>query len=279
MECLQCHGEIEDSSRFCRWCGFMVADSSAGAHATPQSAPGPSENNNCGIDTAIVPLQQGTASAVPLGITAPPMHPVYPPSVTVQYAGRVELGAPIPSTEQVLWQGRQSFWFYVPKIAWSATWVVLWMYLASSMAQQLSRFDSIQSSDVQKILKAAEPVVASYSWVLNGFALLAFWGIVRSLLSYWNARFEVTTQRVRVRIGLLSQTITQIELFRLKDVALQASLWGRLCNYAHILLISSDRLMSHPILQGIPNGTVIIETIRLAAQQARSQSGVVSITE
>ena len=279
MECPQCHGEIEDSSRFCRWCGFMVADSSADAHPAAQSEPGPTEVDHGGIDTAIVPLQHGATLPVPLGITVQPRQPVHSPSVTVQYSGRVELGAPIPSAEQLLWQGRQSFWFYVPKIVWSALWAVLWIYLASSMGRLWSRFDGIQSSGVQEILQAMRPVVTSYSWILYGFALLAFWGIVRSLLSYWNARLEVTTQRVKLRIGLLSHTIIQIELFRLKDVALHASLWGRLCNYAHILLISSDRLMNNVTIQGIPNGTMILETIRLAAQHARSQSGVVSITE
>ena len=38
----------------------------------------------------------------------------------------------------------------------------------------------------------------------------------------------------------------------LKDVALQKSLWGRICNYGHLLLISSDRLMGETTLKGLP---------------------------
>jgi hypothetical protein len=89
----------------------------------------------------------------------------------------------------------------------------------------------------------------------------------------------IRTQRVRLRSGLLSQSVSQIELFRLKDVALQKSLWGRICNYGHLLLISSDRLMAEATLKGLPEAERQLEAIRFATQRARAQSGMVSITE
>ena len=128
-------------------------------------------------------------------------------------------------------------------------------------------------------LLTLEPAVGRCAWVFYGFAALALWGIVRSIVTYFNAFFVITTQRVRIRSGLLSQSFNQIELFRLKDVALQKSLWGRICNYGHVLLISTDRLMGEAILRGLPEAEKQLEAIRFAAQRARAQSGMVSITE
>lgn len=197
----------------------------------------------------------------------------------MRYSGRVEMGAPLPSMEEVLWEGRQSFWYYVPKIAWSVIWMVFWICISFSMGRLLARLENSSSAGLLEAARSLKPVVSNYAHYVCVLALFALWGVARSVLSYFNAYFIITTQRVKLRTGLLSQTLSQIELYRLKDLALRTSLWGRIFKYAHILLISSDRLMSQTMLYALPNGAPQLEMIRAAAQRARSESGIVNITE
>jgi hypothetical protein len=181
--------------------------------------------------------------------------------------------------EQVLWEGRRSFWYYVPKIAWSLIWMVFWIWIGSSLGPLLARLENSSFAGLPEAVRNLKPLVSNYGHYLCVLALFALWGAARSVLSYLNAYFIITTQRVKVRTGSLSRTLSQIELFRLKDLALRTSLWGRITGYSHILLISSDRLMSETMLYALPNGEPQLEMIRTAAQRARSESGIVNIAE
>jgi uncharacterized membrane protein YdbT with pleckstrin-like domain len=93
-----------------------------------------------------------------------------------------------------------------------------------------------------------------------------------------------TTQRFKVREGILSRDFLQAELYRIKDLFVVQTFWGRLFNYAHIQLVSTDRLIAErkgekPWWKGIPDGVRIAEEIRSVAQKARSQAGLMTIRE
>jgi hypothetical protein len=233
-----------------------------------------------GGGAAILPVKSASlAPPSPVAAALPHGPAIHMPVIALHSTGRLELGAPLPSAEEILWQGRQSFWFYVPSLARSFLWFLIWCYCASSAAKWFGWITAHETGDLRQNLLTLQTAIGRYGWVFYGFAALALWGIVRSILTYFNAFFVITTQRVRIRIGLLSQSFHQIELFRLKDVALQKSLWGRIFNYGHVLLISSDRLMGETRLRGLPEAERQLEAIRFAAQRARAQSGIVSITE
>jgi hypothetical protein len=279
FECPGCHQQIEVGSRFCRRCGFPVADHLAQAQRASHGASAGQAEGSVGNAALVPPQDASLASSPPTAMAVAEVQPAYQPAVAVHYSGRVEMGAPTPAGEEILWQGRQSPWFYVPTIVWSALWFTLWIYLASFAGRIVDWVEAHQVRGLHEILQALQPVAATYSWAFYFPATLALWGIARSILRYFNAHFLITTQRVKVRTGILSQTIMQIELFRLKDIALQKSLWGRICQYGHLLLISSDRLMGETSLRGVPQAETQLETIRHAAQQARAQSGIVNISE
>jgi hypothetical protein len=108
---------------------------------------------------------------------------------------------------------------------------------------------------------------------------LTFWGMIRRVLTYLNSYCVFTTQRIKIRFGILSHKFCQIELFRVKDIEVLQPLWGRLWNYAHVHLISSDSLSSDTTWIAMPDGVTFAEQIRSTAQTARSQTGITTIHE
>lgn len=57
-------------------------------------------------------------------------------------------------------------------------------------------------------------------------------------------RYELTTQRLRTRQGVLNKRVDEIELYRVRDFTVEQSLWQRLVRVGSVRLVTSDR--SHP---------------------------------
>jgi hypothetical protein len=279
LRCSQCSQPLETGARFCSRCGSLITDPQTQPCEAFQGAP-PGQGDTAGGRAAVFPAEAASlAQPLPAAVALAQGQSIYLPGIALYSTGRLELGAPVASAEETFWQGRRCFWFYVPSLARSLLWFLVWCYCASAAAKWFDWITAHGTGDLRRSLLTLEPAVEKYAWVFYVFAALAFVGIVRSIIEYFNTFIVITTQRVRIRSGLLSQSVSQIELFRLKDVALQKSLWGRICNYGHLLLISSDRLMGETTLKGLPAAEEQLEAIRFAAQRARAQSGMVSLTE
>ena len=115
---------------------------------------------------------------------------------------------------------------------------------------------------------AQEEVVwtASPSQVLN-FPVyvvcgLLFWLVIPVFIAVWkwlvlrNTRYELTTERLRIRQGVLNKELDELELYRVRDYRLEQPFWLRLFSLGNITLRSSDT--SHPVvvLRAIRNGLV-----------------------
>jgi uncharacterized membrane protein YdbT with pleckstrin-like domain len=87
-------------------------------------------------------------------------------------------------------------------------------------------------------------------------------------------RFELTTQRLRVTEGVFNQTIDEIELYRVKDIAIFRPFWMRLTGLSSIVLQTSDR--SQPVLDipAIPNGVEVRELLRKQVELIRDSKRV-----
>src|SRR5688572_17896016 len=79
---------------------------------------------------------------------------------------------------------------------------------------------------------------------------LFFWLVVPIFFAIWRwlevrcTIYELTTQRLRIATGILSQTIDDVELYRVKDHTLQKPFLHRVFNLGNIVLMTSDR--THP---------------------------------
>jgi uncharacterized membrane protein YdbT with pleckstrin-like domain len=86
--------------------------------------------------------------------------------------------------------------------------------------------------------------------------------------------YELTSQRLRVTSGIITQTINEIELYRVKDSVLIRTWWMRLTGLASIHLETSDRSMKSLILPAIPAGIQVREQLRAHVELQRDQKRV-----
>lgn len=263
----------------CYACGMKIAirKPGDGAAASSPAAPEP---------VSPAPVACGVPAPVPVQVMPPaPPAPsavtqviVMPQQVPAMPGLRIPSG--IPSAERTIWEGRPALAYHLPGMVWSGMWIMVWVVLAACAGMILSWLQS---------KAAAAPAVANVdtsfikpiylSLVFLAFAGLAGLKLARRILAYLNAYYVFTTQRIRLRQGIFSRMFAQMELYRVKDYRVWETLWGRLMNYAHVRIVSSDPLVNDVALFGVPGGVKTVEQIRLAAQQYRAESGVMMIHE
>lgn len=98
-------------------------------------------------------------------------------------------------------------------------------------------------------------------------ALLAFLVVpavyaIIVLLETRFTRYELTTQRLRSRQGVLSKRVDEIELYRVRDFSVEQRLWQRLVRVGSVRLITSDR--SHPefVLKNVTGHDELADRLR-----------------
>lgn len=94
------------------------------------------------------------------------------------------------------------------------------------------------------------------------------WLLVRS------QKFELTSERLRVTEGIFNQKIDEIELYRVKDIAMERPLWMRMTGLASVLLDTSDRSMPKLTLPAISNGVELREQLRKQVEEIRDKKRV-----
>jgi uncharacterized membrane protein YdbT with pleckstrin-like domain len=86
--------------------------------------------------------------------------------------------------------------------------------------------------------------------------------------------FELTSQRLRLLEGVLSRRLDEVELYRVKDTAIEQSFWLRMFGLATVIVETSDR--SHPNIriEAIPDGLDVREKLRANVERLRDQKRV-----
>lgn len=112
------------------------------------------------------------------------------------------------------------------------------------------------------------------------FAVLFFWLILPLFIALWawltikNTKYELTTQRLRTRYGILNKEIDELELYRVRDYKLVRPFFLRIFSLGNIILETSDR--SHPvvIISAISNGEELKEKLRKYVEDCRVKKRV-----
>lgn len=112
--------------------------------------------------------------------------------------------------------------------------------------------------------------------------VLFFWTVVPVFVAVKRAlilrsiRYELTTQRLRITSGVLSQHVQEVELYRIKDSAFLQTLPQRLLHLGSIQLVTSDKTTPIVMLQAIPAAKAkdIREKIRAFTEELRARKGI-----
>ena len=111
-----------------------------------------------------------------------------------------------------------------------------------------------------------------------GLVLVPFVLGVGLLVSVWirvkSCRYRLTTQRLFVRRGWLARHVDELELYRVKDVAVNQGFLQRLLGYGTVTVLADDDDTPETDLVRISSPTKVKEMIRTQYRAARQREGV-----
>ncbi|MGA0172810.1 MAG: PH domain-containing protein [Phycisphaerales bacterium] len=176
------------------------------------------------------------AASEPLGTASPEGAPAAPRSTAAS------------SSDELLWSGSPSqwlnFWWFL------AFLVVFGCYLAIALA------------------------TVGVGWMASPLLLAPLAAIAWKWLVLKLVRYELTQERIRVRSGVFTRHLEEIEIYRVKDTELSIPLWQRLVGIGTLRVISSDHTNPNLPLRGIADPESVRERIRAACEAVRRARGV-----
>jgi uncharacterized membrane protein YdbT with pleckstrin-like domain len=86
--------------------------------------------------------------------------------------------------------------------------------------------------------------------------------------------YRLTTQRLFVRRGWLARHVDELELYRVKDVAVDQGVLQRLLDYGTIRVLAEDDTTPETALVRIADPRAVKEMIRTQYRAARQREGV-----
>lgn len=117
---------------------------------------------------------------------------------------------------------------------------------------------------------------------LGSFILLGlfFWLVIPLFIILWkwlvvkNMKYELTTERLRMRHGVLNKKLDELELYRVRDYKLDQPFFLRLFSLGNIILQTSDRTHPTVVIQAIPDSENLREQLRTYVEACRTRKGV-----
>ena len=125
---------------------------------------------------------------------------------------------------------------------------------------------------MDKMLWEDRPSQISNFWIY----LLFFWTIIPPIIVYLNTRFikyELDSQRLKIKKGILSQNIEETELYRVKDYSILKPFFLRLFGLGHLVLTTSDKNNKYVRLVAIKDTEKVKDIIRNHVEKARKRTG------
>lgn len=97
------------------------------------------------------------------------------------------------------------------------------------------------------------------------------------LVRWWVTKcttYELTSQRLRIRSGVLNRRVDELELYRVKDYAMEQPLLLRMVGLGNLTLITSDATNPQVAMKAIPDVENVREKLRAAVQTERDRKRV-----
>jgi uncharacterized membrane protein YdbT with pleckstrin-like domain len=114
--------------------------------------------------------------------------------------------------------------------------------------------------------------------VLAGVALLPLLYALTRWLKIKCERYQLTSERLRLRTGVLSRQTDEIELYRVKDYVLVEPFWLRLFGLGNISLTTTDDANPRVTLHAVSEGDKLRDEFRKYVELCRQKKNV-RITE
>ena len=94
------------------------------------------------------------------------------------------------------------------------------------------------------------------------------WSVVR------NTVFTLTTERLRIRRGVLNRTTEDLELYRVRDTRLEQTFFERLFGLGEVILYTTDASTPEIHIPWLKDAELLRETVRRFAEERRDAKRV-----
>ncbi len=117
---------------------------------------------------------------------------------------------------------------------------------------------------------------------LGSFILLGlfFWLVIPLFVMLWrwlvvkSTKYELTTERLRLRHGVFNKVSNELELYRVRDYVLEQPFFLRVFSLSNIVLTTSDKTHPRVVIEAIRDGEELREKLRKYVELCRTRKGV-----
>jgi uncharacterized membrane protein YdbT with pleckstrin-like domain len=114
--------------------------------------------------------------------------------------------------------------------------------------------------------------------ILAGAAIIPLVYALARWLQIKCERYQLTSERLRLRSGVFSRKTDELELYRVKDYVLIEPFWLRLFGLSNVTLTTSDDANPQVVLRAVGEGAQLRDQLRKYVEICRQRKGV-RITE
>jgi len=153
--------------------------------------------------------------------------------------------SPNSPTETTLWKGHTS------------QWVHFWYYFFCILL--------------------AGAAIGGIPFTLGMSAIGLIVPLVMWIIRWWITKctaYELTTQRLKISSGILNRKLDELELFRVKDYAMDQPLFLRLLGLGNLTMVTSDASTPTIAIKAIAQVEAVREMLRTAVQVERDRKRV-----
>jgi hypothetical protein len=102
-----------------------------------------------------------------------------------------------------------------------------------------------------------------------GILIITLPWVLWSWLSLRATKMTLTSQRLRIRTGVLSTHLDELELYRVRDSSLAQSFWQRLVGVGDVVLDTTDASTPRVVLRHLKDAPNVREILRAQVERVR----------
>src|SRR5688572_22348451 len=106
-----------------------------------------------------------------------------------------------------------------------------------------------------------------YRWILGGIAAFCFIYFVAVVILVKATQYEVTSHRIRIRKGILTKRLDELELYRANDTSLIEPLSLRIFGLGTIEVRTVDTTTPTVYLEAVHGARALREKLRVAVEE------------
>lgn len=127
----------------------------------------------------------------------------------------------------------------------------------------------------EKLIWSGRPSqVVNLLWFLSCVLVIPIPVALWKWLVVKTTAYELTTERLVYRYGVLNRSVEQIELYRVRDFRVDQPLWLRIFSRANVVMQTADQ--GNPVftLRAIAEAEPVMEKLRAQVEACRVKKGV-----